>query len=114
METRQATVGKRRASRRGRKPNRFDERTRFNWGYHDGALDYLHPEFTVRDLVNTCDPSKPRTSQVIKYEQPAYWYGYREGVEDARIGLYKRDSQQAWDRTSKHARVLVLRPTVDR
>lgn len=105
MDSRQATKHKRRA------PSKFDERTRFNWGYHDGAQDVLNPEFGVRDLVTTYDPTQPRTKQVIKDEQHAYWYGYREGAEDARAGLYKSNSQQAWDRTSSHACVLVLRPS---
>jgi hypothetical protein len=96
---------------RKRKPSKFDERTRFNWGYHDGAQDVLNPVFGVRTLVSTLDPTLPRTKQVIKDEQHAYYYGYREGVEDARAGLYKGNSQQAWDRTSKHERVLVLRPS---
>ncbi len=92
----------------------FDGRTRFNWGYHDGAQDVLNPAFMVRELVNDFDGAKPRTAQVSRNYQPAYFYGYREGVEDARAGLYKRDSQQAWDRTSTHPKVLVLRPTANR
>jgi hypothetical protein len=95
---------------RARRP-KFDDRTRFNWGYHDAAQDVLNPKFTERDLVNELDPKRPAWQQVSKMKDYAYYYGYREGLDDARAGLYAKNSQEAWDRTSKHPSVLILRDT---
>lgn len=108
-------------SKRKPKKDQFDERTRFNWGYHDAAQDVreegrfergeISYEWRTRKLVETFDDSMPRTRQVSKMDQGAYYYGYREGLDDARAGLYGGNSQEAWDRTSTHATVLVLRQT---
>lgn len=93
--------------RRRRNKEEFSDRTRFNWGYHDGATDFIEPAFTVREQVDKFHDRTLRTQQVSK-EQGAYFYGYREGVADAKAGKYARDSQPAWQRVSSHPENLVF------
>jgi hypothetical protein len=57
-----------------------NQRTRFNWGYHDGAMDMKRG--TVRDVSHHFD----RT----------YATGYEAGVLAQRTGTYEGTSFGAW------------------
>ncbi len=58
-------------------------RIRFNWGYHDAAMD-VREGWKIRDMSAHFDRN--------------YAAGYVEGVKDAREGAYEGNSERAWIR----------------
>lgn len=65
----------------------FDQRMRFNWGYHEGA------EEAKRRLTKQTDFSGQGPSGVVEF----FTAGYMHGWEDQCNGVYKNSSAGAWD-----------------
>lgn len=70
---------------------KFDDRVRFNWGYHDGARDGQKQR--PRTLIEAGPHS---IGQVSRGYDAAYYEGYRRGLRDAASGNYAGDSTSAW------------------
>ena len=79
----------------------FPPRVRFNWGYHDGAHD-LQTGRCRTEVSKVPDGANPTRYLVVGYD-PDYTKGYREGIQDARDGIYAGNSEAAWQRTQKRA-----------
>ena len=72
----------------------FENRVRFNWGYHDAATDARLK--MVRDVVEF----GPQTPRIVSEEHDlAYARGYRAGLKDAFAGKYAGNSDAAWFET---------------
>lgn len=71
---------------------KFDERERFNWGYHDAADEYQRGRPRLTGLFGQ------QTPQYVSREfDPAYYEGYVRGLRDARAGQYRNNSRPAWE-----------------
>ena len=67
---------------------KFENRVRFNWGYHDGASAYTNPRASlVRNGFGTRMDTHP--------DRP-YSKGYEAGYRDKQAGVYQEDSTAAW------------------
>ena len=60
---------------------KFSDRIRFNWGYHDAANEHK-----FRQVPRKLPDDK------------AYCAGYSEGLQDAKNGNYRENSDLAWER----------------
>jgi len=79
-----------------RKATDLDQnRIRFNWGYHDGALD-IRTGFVRRDDLD-------------KHYDTVYVVGYRAGAEDMRNATYFEDSTKAWEASGIESGVTAYR-----
>lgn len=77
----------------------FEDRTRFNWGYHDAAAavrnGYRNCGFAVGGtLGNVTGPE----DVLRRHSDRAYALGWQQGFFDATDGFYEGDSSAAWDR----------------
>ena len=73
---------------------RFDDRTRFNWGFHDATFDGVQgwPDRRV-------DPSLPGTNlrRPLPADDFAYCSGYSAGWESwLKLGIREESSERAW------------------
>lgn len=71
---------------------RFEDRTRFNWGYHDGAHD-----FELGGIL-----AKREGGEFLKYHHDKVWVeGFWAGYTDAKHKRYFQNSDEAW--LNRHA-----------
>lgn len=73
------------------KTERFNDRTRFNWGFHDATLD-AEQGWPNRTLT----AEGPAISRPLPND-PAYCEGYRRGQQSfAKLGKRDETSEAAW------------------
>jgi len=69
----------------------FEDRIRFNWGYHDAAFDVHRGNPRL-----TGSPGQQSLTYVSRQHDIAYYEGYIRGVADAKTGVCTDDSTAAW------------------
>lgn len=74
----------------------FEDRIRFNWGYHDAAHDVMRGLYRCTGLYG---PQSPQ--YVSRQYDAAYYEGYVRGIRDARNGAYAQNSEPAWQEYQK-------------
>lgn len=74
------------------KVSKFEDRVRFNWGYHDAASEATSGR---RRMIT--ETGEHNTTQVSKKYDAAYFGGYVAGLADSDMGLYRGDSENAWN-----------------
>lgn len=87
------TFGAKMNPRKTKKDEKFSDRVRFNWGYHDAYSDKLrgHPRTTVWT-------GKQNIKTVSREFDPAYYHGYVMGLKETD---YNQLSDRAWE-AAKH------------
>jgi len=78
-------------SKRKTQKHMFNDRIRFNWGYHDAASDVAHGRPRCTGLFGQQSPN-----YVSRQYDAAYYEGYVRGLADARHGAYEGNSEAAW------------------
>ncbi len=71
----------------------FEDRVRFNWGFHDGACDAAGP-LGHREMHLKGEQNPKRVSREF---DAAYYEGYLAGVLASKNGEYKGESTGAWE-----------------
>lgn len=81
--------------------SKFENRVRFNWGYHDAAfavkhgLDNAAKNFGFGPAFGTMESVR---DVLAKHHDPIYAQGWQQGLMDAQDGTYANDSEAAWNR----------------
>lgn len=77
-----------------REPEQFEDRIRFNWGYHDARFDAKN-HLTNRETINPgrIDPGGQRP---LPWKDEAYCEGYIRGYESNLEDADHRLSNGAW------------------
>ena len=77
-----------------KKKELFEDRVRFNWGYHDAWGD------ARSDRVRQLSSFGPQSIRVVSGEYDrAYYDGYQAGIREFHAGVvYTESSEQAWKR----------------
>lgn len=89
------------ATRKSRKNNtpKFENRTRFNWGYHDAAQAVKQGWCNVANNYGFGPAIKIETASdvLIRHTDKEYAEGWYSGYCDAISGEYANDSTKAWN-----------------
>lgn len=80
-----------------KRTSKFEDRVRFNWGYHDAAGEAKRGH--RRELVATGPHDLTHVSQEF---DAAYFDGYAAGLADFDMDLYHGDSERAWTERQGH------------
>ncbi len=86
-------------ARKNKTESKFDNRTRFNWAFHDAALavqqgwDSIAKNFGFGPAMKLIDPR-----QVIdQHFDKTYARGWLAGLQAARAGTYNGSAENAFD-----------------
>lgn len=75
------------------KTERFNDRTRFNWGFHDATLDAAEGWPDRTQIVDAKGLRRP-----LPADDAAYCEGYRRGLASyAKLGRREESSEAAWN-----------------
>jgi hypothetical protein len=91
-------------TRKTRKAEKFENRVRFNWGYHDAAQAVREgwdcPEKNFGFAIGgTMGAITSIRDVLVKHFDKTYAQGWQAGYHDAQDGIYEargRNSEEAW------------------
>lgn len=95
-----------------RKDPKFENRVRFNWGYHDAAhgvrMGWANPEKNF-GFANTGIMAGLETPESVlsRHYDKAYARGWYAGYTDMLAGTYENDSDRAWGSALENGLVTV-------